>query len=130
LAQAQSEVIKDADEKTRRLLHELNVHRIELELQNEELREAQRELELSRDRYLQLDHHAPIGYISVDSSGIIRQANHTFGHNLSVYALYLKPYTYFSDLPYSNTVCQLFKASGAVLIVRPYLDENTGGLDH
>lgn len=65
-------------QETRELLHELQVHQIELELQNEELRRAQQELETSHERFLQLFHKAPVGYISLDSVGIIRQANETF----------------------------------------------------
>jgi PAS domain S-box-containing protein len=73
---------KQVDVKTRRLLQELNVHQIELELQNEELREAQQQLELSRDRYMQLYHHAPVGYVAVDSAGLVLQANGTLGRML------------------------------------------------
>ncbi|MFY9943778.1 MAG: PAS domain-containing protein [Desulfobacterales bacterium] len=66
----------------KRLLHDLHVHQIELELQNEELRKAQRELERSRDGYLELYHNAPVGYVVTDSAGMILQANKTFGHML------------------------------------------------
>jgi PAS domain S-box-containing protein len=66
----------------KRLLHDLHVHQIELELQNEELRAAQHELERSRDGYLELYHNAPVGYVVTDSAGMILQANKTFGHML------------------------------------------------
>ena len=66
----------------RRLLHELHVHQIELEMQNEELREAQRELEVSRDRYLELFHHAPVGYVVTDADAMMLQANQTFANML------------------------------------------------
>ncbi len=68
--------------RTRRLLHELHVHQIELEMQNEELREAQRDLEMSRDRYLELFHHAPVGYVVTDADAMVLQANQTFAHML------------------------------------------------
>lgn len=62
----------------RHLLHELSVHQIEMELQNEELRDAQRELEKARHRLSVLFDHAPVGYLLIDPVGSIRMANHTF----------------------------------------------------
>lgn len=62
----------------RSLIQELQVHQIELELQNEELRNTQKALEDARNRYFRLYHNAPMGYVVLDSAGIIRQANATF----------------------------------------------------
>lgn len=66
-----------SEESTRRLVHELEVHQIELEMQNAELRQAREELELSRNKYLELYDFAPIGYFTFDDAGKIREVNLT-----------------------------------------------------
>ena len=57
------------------LIHELRVHQIELELQNEELRRKQAELDSSRSMYFDLYHHAPIGYCTLNAHGLILESN-------------------------------------------------------
>ena len=64
-------------EETRRMLHELRVHQIELEMQNEELRRAQAELDAERAAYFDLYDLAPVGYCTVSEPGLILQANLT-----------------------------------------------------
>ncbi len=62
-------------EEIRLMLHELQVHQIELEMQNEELRDAQVALGLERARYFDLYDLAPVGYCTVSEQGLIKQAN-------------------------------------------------------
>ena len=59
------------------LLHELEVHQVELELQVEELRRAEAEIEKMRDRYLSLYDGAPVGYVTLNGYGLITQVNRT-----------------------------------------------------
>ncbi|MDD5273355.1 MAG: PAS domain S-box protein [Methylovulum sp.] len=59
------------------LLHELLVHKIELEMQNEELRRAQTAIEEARDRFVDLYEFAPVGYITITRDGLISEINLT-----------------------------------------------------
>ena len=63
---------------TRRLLHELRVHQIELEMQNEELQRVQQGLEASRARYFELYNFAPVGYFTINQRGLMVGVNLTF----------------------------------------------------
>ena len=58
-----------------KLIEDLHVHQIELEMQNEELRRAQLELEKARDRYSELYDFAPVGYFTISDRGLILEAN-------------------------------------------------------
>ncbi|MBI5679716.1 MAG: PAS domain-containing protein [Methanobacterium sp.] len=57
------------------LIHELEVHQIELEMQNEDLIKTQIELEASRKDYYELYDFAPVGYLILDKKGIIKRIN-------------------------------------------------------
>ena len=60
-----------------RLLHELQVHQIELEMQNAELQDARDEVEAGLEKYTNLYDFAPVGYFSIDEQGLILEANLT-----------------------------------------------------
>jgi PAS domain S-box-containing protein len=79
------------------LVHELQVHQIELEMQNDELHRTQTELEQSRTKYADLFDLAPVGYVVLDRDGIIVEANLTAGSLLKKERgrFLLKPFTLF-----------------------------------
>ncbi|MCK6410536.1 sensor domain-containing diguanylate cyclase [Thauera sp.] len=62
-------------ELAQRLLHELRVHQIELEMQNEELRNSRAQAEAALERYTELYDFSPLAYFTVDRSGTILQTN-------------------------------------------------------
>ena len=62
---------------TQRLLHELQVHQIELEMQNEELRQARDAVEAGLEKYSDLYDFAPVGYLTLDREGRVLEANLT-----------------------------------------------------
>jgi len=65
----------DGDPKV--IIHELRVHQVELEMQNNELRQVQEDLQKSFDRYFILFNQAPVGYLCVDENGMIQKSNQT-----------------------------------------------------
>ncbi|GFK93513.1 Alkaline phosphatase synthesis sensor protein PhoR [Fundidesulfovibrio magnetotacticus] len=66
------------------MMHELRVHQIELEMQNEELRRTQMELETLRAKYFDLYDLAPIGYVTLSGKGMLLETNVTFATMLGV----------------------------------------------
>jgi two-component system cell cycle sensor histidine kinase/response regulator CckA len=96
------------------LIHELEVHQIELEMQNDELRRIQGELERTRDKYSHLYDFAPVGYFTLSETGTIEEANLTISSMLGLErsALIGKPFTRFvlredQDIFYKHHQCLL-----------------------
>jgi len=71
-------------EEMRRMLHEFHVHQIELEMQNDELRLIQSEMESTRARYLDLYDRAPVGYLTLSEQSVILEANYAASTLLGV----------------------------------------------
>jgi len=67
-----------------RLLHELQVHQVELEMQNSELQEARDRMEVLLEKYTDLYDFAPVGYLSLDEQGQIMEVNLTGAQLLGV----------------------------------------------
>ena len=86
-------------EDTRHMLHELRVHQIELELQNEELRRTSVELDALRALYFDFYDIAPVGYCTLDTQGKILQANLTAATLLGVARSALQ------DAPLTRFIC-------------------------
>lgn len=66
------------------LLHELLVHKVELEMQIEELRRTNEAMEEARDRYLEFYDFAPVGYLTLNREGLIDAINLTGAAQLGV----------------------------------------------
>jgi diguanylate cyclase (GGDEF)-like protein/PAS domain S-box-containing protein len=93
----------------RHLLHELQVHQIELQMQNEELRRTQLELDTSQARYFDFYDLAPVGYCAVSDKGLIKQANLTTASMLGALrqALLGQPFSHFIE-PEDQDVFYIF----------------------
>ncbi|HYQ91662.1 MAG TPA: PAS domain S-box protein [Candidatus Competibacteraceae bacterium] len=82
------------------LIVELQLHQVELEMQNLELRETQQALEASRDRYADLYDFAPVGYVSLTGQGVIKELN------LTAAALLGKPRQCLLNYPFARFVAE------------------------
>lgn len=78
------DLVAKSSEDIASLIHELQVHQIELEMQNDELRRVQVELENARDKYSHLYDFAPVGYLTISDKGIILEANLTCSNMLGI----------------------------------------------
>jgi PAS domain S-box-containing protein len=117
-AQSPENIDAKLPEEVKLILHELRVHQIELEMQNEELRTSQSELEAARARYFDLYDLAPVGYFTISERGAILEANLTAAIMLDVHrgALVGRPFTQFilkedQDIYYLH--CRQFFETGS-----------------
>jgi two-component system, chemotaxis family, sensor kinase Cph1 len=104
LLQSQNILIKSEYKDVDEVIYELHVHQIELEMQNEELRESQLKLEDSRREYFDLYNFAPVGYLTLDKDGIILKVNLTGATLLGVdrIELHKRALIQFIDPEYRN----------------------------
>jgi len=65
------------EENIQRLIHELQTHQIELDMQNDELRQIEQELSTLYDQYFELYDLAPVGYFTISEKGLIQKVNLT-----------------------------------------------------
>lgn len=93
LREQAEEIVGEIDESQKtgmqRLIQELEVYQIELEMQNEELRKTQQQLREAHNKYQNLFEFAPIGYFTVDKNGIIEELNLTGAELLGLERKYL-----------------------------------------
>ena len=99
------DLAKLSKEEMHSLIHELQVHQIELEMQNDELCRTQLDLEATRVKYTDLHDFAPVGYFTVREKGMIEQANLTGAALLGIdrQSLIGKPLTRFVSMEDQDT---------------------------
>ncbi len=78
-----AERFPEGEETQSRTEHELRVYQVELEMQNQQLRETQIELQQALERYSNLYHQSPVGYLSLDGKGRICELNESFAAMLA-----------------------------------------------
>jgi PAS domain S-box-containing protein len=126
------ELVKEMKPEDAQLLfHELRVHQVELELQNEELRRVQVELETARERYFDLYDMAPVGYCTVNEQGLILEANLTVATMLGLArsALVKRSITRFlarEQLQVYQQCCQQLHATGQTQTCELQLQKDDG----
>ncbi|WP_161957548.1 PAS domain-containing sensor histidine kinase [Mariprofundus sp. EBB-1] len=100
MAELCEDQVESLPEDGQALIHELRTHQIELEMQNNELRQTEAELTEARDRYTDLYNHSPAGYLTLSSKLIIQQANLSLASMLDSDVLHLL------SMPFSKFICQ------------------------
>ena len=82
------------------MIHELQVHQVELEMQNDQLRTGKLEIETSRERYFDLYDMSPLGYCTLNEAGIIIEINLTLANLLGI------PRSQLLKKPFNNFIFQ------------------------
>lgn len=117
LSRRKKSAATDANADTQRLIHELEVHQIELEMQNESLLQANAELESTLSQYAELYAFASVGYFTLTRDGTIRRANLTAVKLMDVglselikrrFAVFVSPE---SRIPFSAFLDRVFTSS-------------------
>lgn len=113
----QADTLRPSQEDFLRVLHELRVHQVELELQNEELRLTQAALEESRGKYADLYDSAPVALLTLDRKGHILDINLTGASLLGLDRqwLYRKPF----DVFVAQEDLDVFRAHRAAVFQTP-----------
>lgn len=97
-------ICENYPEEVKDVMYELMVHKIELEMQNDELLNARTELEISKSKYKKLFQLAPISYVAFDKSGKVTEWNNCFQEMFSTIGAYLydKPFIIFVAQEYQE----------------------------
>lgn len=105
LSKRRKQTSKEPARDIQKLVHELEVHQIELEMQNDELRNKQMEIAEARDRYLDLYEYAPIGYFTFDKTGTVVEVNLTGANLIGLPRARLigRPFTLFVEQEFINS---------------------------
>jgi PAS domain S-box-containing protein len=115
------------------LFHELRVHQVELELQNEELRRIQLVLDAARERYFDLYDLAPVGYCTVDDKGLILESNLSAATLLGVSRMALVKRQILRFIPRAQQLiyqqsCQRLLAGGQIQTCELQFQRDNGSL--
>ena len=114
-----------------KLVHELQVHQIELEMQNEELRRTQLELEAARDRYRDLYDFSPASHLTLNIQGKVVEANLRAGTMLGIdrkklIGQPLAPFIASDDQDNFRRHCQDVMKTGTRQVCEIHLRETSG----